>query len=116
MEKNLICIGCPQGCRLNVLIKGDEVEVMGYKCKRGLDYAKQEAIHPVRTLTTIVLVEGRERPLPVRTKSPIPKELLFKAMSELAKVRVKPPVKVGDVILNNILGTGIDIIATDNMY
>lgn len=116
MEKTLICIGCPQGCRLNVTVDGDNVDVRGYKCKRGLDYARQEAIHPVRTLTTTVLVEGRKRPLPVRTREPIPKELLFKAMKQLATIKVKPPVKIGDVVLSDILGTGVDVIATDNMY
>ncbi|WP_026486203.1 DUF1667 domain-containing protein [Caldanaerobius polysaccharolyticus] len=114
-SKNFICIGCPQGCRLKVTGEGDDLEVKGYKCKRGFDYARQEAVHPVRMLTTVVLVEGRTRPLPVRTQRPIPKELILKAMDQLAQVKVKPPLKLGDVVLSDILGTGVDVIATDDV-
>ena len=114
MEKSFICINCPRGCRLKVDVNGENITVTGYKCKRGLDYAKQEAIHPVRTLTSTVLVEGNARPLPVKTSKPIPKELLFEAMKQISAVRIKPPVKIGDAIIKDILNTGADIIATDN--
>ncbi|MGQ9779624.1 MAG: DUF1667 domain-containing protein [Bacillota bacterium] len=117
METNKVitCISCPRGCRIEVrMIDGAPAEIKGYQCKRGLLYAEAEARNPVRILTTTVRVEGGERPvLPVRTKAPIPKESLRKAMLELKGVVVRPPVEIGATVYPNIAGTGVDVIATD---
>ncbi|MDK2806301.1 MAG: hypothetical protein PWR08_1720 [Thermoanaerobacterium sp.] len=119
MEKReLTCIVCPNGCQLVVEVEGKEiVSITGYECKRGLKYAEDEILAPKRTLTTTVKAEGGHLPLvSVRTKEPIPKELIGKAVMELSKITLKPPIKVGDVVVKNILNTGVDVIATRNLY
>ncbi|WP_288221488.1 DUF1667 domain-containing protein [uncultured Clostridium sp.] len=110
MERELICICCPIGCHLKVNI--EENKVAGNGCKRGLDYGIKEVKNPVRILTTTVKVKNGELPLiPVKTKGEIPKDLLFKCMEELKKVELIAPIKIGDVVISNILGTGIDVIS-----
>ena len=111
--KELICITCPRGCHLSV---DDNLNVTGNFCPRGVAYAKAELTHPVRMVTsTVEVVSSSEARLPVKTKDPIPKELIFKVMEEINKVSVKAPIKIGDVIIKDILGTGVDIIATKNI-
>jgi len=111
--KELICITCPRGCRLKV---DDNLNVTGNTCPRGVLYAKAELTHPTRMVTSTVSVSSKENPrLPVKTKEPIPKELIFKVMEEIDKVIVKTPIYIGDVIISNVLGSGVDIIATKNI-
>ena len=111
--KELICITCPRGCHLSV---DDNLNVTGNFCPRGVAYAKAELTHPVRMVTsTVEVVSSSEARLPVKTKDPIPKELIFPVMEEINKVIVKAPIKIGDVIIKDILGTGVDIIATKNI-
>jgi CxxC motif-containing protein len=114
MEKTITCIICPLGCEITVNGEKENVRSMtGQNCKRGEEYARNEFIHPLRILTSTVKVTGSKVPLTaVRTNKPMPKELLFQAMDEIRKVEVPVPVKRGDVIIANILGTGIDIIAS----
>lgn len=116
IEKTVTCIVCPKSCRIHAKIQdGQILEIKGYECKRGLEYAKTELIDPKRILTTMVKLDGcNGRVLSVRTRSPISKELLHKAMVELKDVVAQHPVKVGDIIAGNILGTGVDVIATSN--
>ena len=111
--KELICITCPRGCHLSV---DDNLNVTGNMCPRGAMYAKAELTHPVRMVTSSVYVDSKtEVRLPVKTKEPIPKELIFDVMEEIYKVRVKAPIKIGDVVIKNVLGSGVDIIATKNI-
>ena len=114
MEKQITCIICPQGCDIIVDGEGEKIRSMtGQACKRGETYASDEFIHPMRIMTSTVKVSGASVPLvAVRTNKSIPKELLFKGMEEIRKVEVKSPVKRGDVIIANLLGTGSDIVAT----
>ncbi|EMT39115.1 Uncharacterized protein with conserved CXXC pairs [Thermoanaerobacter thermohydrosulfuricus WC1] len=116
--KEITCIVCPLGCRIQVEMERGEIKsVKGYSCSRGLEYAKNEVTMPKRTITTSVRAIGGHLPLlSVRTKEPVPKEKIQEIMLELAKVEVKAPVKIGDVVVKNILGTGVDIIATRNLY
>ncbi|AFK86218.1 DUF1667 domain-containing protein [Thermoanaerobacterium saccharolyticum] len=118
VKRELTCIVCPNGCRLVVEMEGKEiVNITGYECKRGLKYAEDEIIAPKRTLTTIVKAEMGHLPVvSVRTKEPIPKELIGKAVLELSKITLKPPINVGDIVVKNILDTGVDVIATRNLY
>ncbi|SNX54564.1 DUF1667 domain-containing protein [Thermoanaerobacterium sp. RBIITD] len=119
MEKREItCIVCPNGCHITAEIEeGKIVSLRGYACKRGLKYAEDEIIMPKRTLTTTVKAESGHLPLvAVRTKEPIPKEMIKDAMLELAKITVKPPINVGDIIVKNILNTGVDVVATRALY
>jgi CxxC motif-containing protein len=113
-EKKIICIICPLGCEISVEGEGENIRAMtGQSCKRGEEYARTEFIHPLRILTSTVKVAGSKGSLvAVRTNKPMPKELLFQGMKEIRKAEAHVPVKRGDVIIANILGTGIDIIAT----
>ena len=108
----LICIVCPKGCHLQV----DETNgfaVTGNSCEKGEAYGKAELMHPTRTLTTTVKVLGGELPrCPVRTASPIPKDKMFEAMSVIDRLAVAAPVQRGQVLIENVLGTGADLIAT----
>lgn len=117
MEKELICIVCPQGCRLKVLQQSDgSYQVTGNTCKRGESYGITEMTAPTRVITSTVFLDGgRYSRLPVKTAGAVPKELIFDCMKEINRIRVKSPVEMGDVVLKNILGTGIDIIATRSM-
>ena len=111
--KELICITCPRGCHLQV---DDNLNVTGNMCPRGAMYAKAELTHPVRMVTSSVnVISEIESRLPVKTKEPFPKELIFKVMEEIKKVSVKAPISIGDVVIKDVLGTGVDIVATKNI-
>ena len=113
--KELICIVCPKGCHLKV-DEENGYAVSGNNCPRGEEYGKNEVIAPKRTITSTVKVSGGLYPrLPVKTDKPIPKELIFEAMKLLDEVELKAPVNVGDVVIENVLGTGASFIATRNM-
>lgn len=110
--KKLVCIVCPKGCRLTVE-EGTQIRVTGNACPRGETYARQELLAPVRVLTATVALEGGLHPrLPVKTKGAIPRELVPEAAALLRGIRVKSPVKSGQVILANIGDTGVDVVAT----
>ncbi len=113
MEKTLTCINCPIGCQITVEVEGDQVvQVKGNVCKRGLDYAKQEAVAPRRMVTAVVNVPGCEIPLSVKTASPIPKEKIFDCMKAIAAAKIEAPVKMGDIICKDVCATGVDVVAT----
>ncbi len=118
MEKrDLICIGCPMGCALSVEIEGNEVvSVTGNTCKRGDVYARKEVTNPTRIVTSSVKVEGGTlAAVSVKTKEDIPKGKIFDCVKALKDVSVKAPVHIGDVVLTDAAGTGVDIIATKNV-
>ena len=118
MEKrNLICIGCPMGCALNVEMEHDQViSVTGNTCKRGETYALKEVTNPTRIVTSSVKVLGGTMDVvSVKTKEDIPKGKIFDCVTALKDVTVKAPVKIGDVVLANVADTGIDVIATKNV-
>lgn len=113
--KNLICIVCPKGCHLQV-DEDNGYAVTGNSCPRGAEYGKTELLHPTRVLTSTVRVDGGlHRRLPVKTTAPIPKALLFQAMEALNGVTLTAPVTVGQVVLHDLLGTGVDVVATREM-
>ncbi len=116
--KEITCIVCPTGCKIKVLKKPEDNEVSfeGYTCKRGLEYAKQEFYEPKRILTTTMKVVNGFLPLiPVRTDKPIPKDKLQFALKEIAVSRAKAPLKMGDILIENILGLDINIIASRDL-
>ena len=113
-----LCTGCPLGCRLEVDedSHGDIIEIRGSSCKRGDRYAKQEHTYPRRGVTTTVAISGSLWPrLPVKTSGEIPKDQVLAACRELRSVRVEAPVKMGDVLVVDLLGTGCDVVATRDM-
>lgn len=117
MKKEIICTVCPRGCHIQVEGEGENVlSVQDYGCKRGLEYASAEFAHPVRILTTTVSLAGVQNDLlPVRSNKPLPKEKLFACMEAIRAVHVQLPVARYDVIIPNICGTGVDIVATKDM-
>lgn len=113
--RELICINCPMGCPLRVELDdgGNVLSVTGNTCKRGEDYGRKEVTAPMRTLTTTVGVREGEAPVvSVRTRGEIPKDMLFPCMEVLAKTAVNAPVALGDLIVADIAGTGVDVVAT----
>ena len=116
-EKKLTCISCPLGCELTVWKDGDKVEkVTGNTCKRGEIYGYKEVINPTRVVTSSVKVIGGSEPMvSVKTKEDIPKDKMYDCAKLLKKVTAKAPVYIGDIILTNVAGTGVDIVATKNI-
>lgn len=117
--RNLTCIVCPKGCELTVTFgaAGEIEKIEGYTCKRGEEYARNECTHPVRTVTSTVKTESG-RTIAVKTDAPIPKELIFDAMKEINAVRVPDgrDVAIGDVIISNVCGTGVSVVATSKVF
>jgi CxxC motif-containing protein len=113
MNREIICIMCPLGCRIKVQVEGKEVkQVEGEGCKKGVTYAQQEVTFPGRILTTTVSTDSPEMPLlPVRSNKAIPKESLIECMKHISKQSAKGPVKLGQTVIENILGLGADIVA-----
>lgn len=116
-KKNLTCIVCPRGCTLTVTLdsalENPVVSVEGQGCKRGVDYATAECTHPTRVLTTTApTVDGGV--VPCKTDRAIPRELLFEAMKAVNSLSAPAVVRIGDILLENLLGTGANIVATAN--
>lgn len=116
-EMEIICTGCPLGCRVTVTGNADGTveSITGNECKKGKEYVTSEFKAPLRVLTTTVLTEGGGRLLPVRTDRPVPKKRLKELMQAAAGVKVRPPVKVGQEIVHDILGTGANLKAAGHI-
>lgn len=117
MKKELICISCPQGCRLTAEYNDTpaNADVTGNRCPRGKSYAITELTDPRRVVTAVVPTNDKARPvLPVRTDAPFPKDKIAQLLNELYKMQVVTPVNIGTVIISDALGTGINVISTEN--
>ena len=116
-HRDLICIGCPLGCPLIVTIEnGDVTEVKGNTCPKGDAYARKEVTNPTRIVTSTVAVEGGAAPMvSCKTARDIPKGKIFDVTNALKELVAKAPVAIGDVLLADIAGTGVDIVATKNI-
>ena len=114
MEQIITCINCPVGCRMTVTTNdaGEVVKVEGNTCKRGDTYARQECTLPLRMITAVIPAAGSETPLSVKTASPVPKHLIDQVMGVLRETEVTAPVHLGDVVVPDICGTGVNVIAT----
>ncbi len=111
----LICINCPLGCALRVETgeDGQVLSVSGNTCRRGEEYGRREVTAPTRTVTSTVQVAGGQAPVvPVRTRTDIPKEKIFDCMDAIRAALVRAPVRMGDVVIPNAAGTGVDVVAT----
>lgn len=117
MKQELICIGCPMGCQLTAEVENGVVtQVSGNTCKRGDAYARRECVAPVRTVTGTVAIEGAAAPvLPVRTDGEVPKTQVFAVAEALRTATAHAPVAIGDVVLPNVCGTGVNVVATRPM-
>jgi len=115
MMREMTCIICPMGCRLTADVDGESVRVSGHNCKRGATYAVQEITCPMRTVTSLIAVDGAALPLcPVKTAGQVPKAKIDAVLAELKASRVTAPIKLGQVLIADVAGTGVDIIATAN--
>ncbi len=116
-ERKLTCIGCPLGCQLTVTMEdGKVLDVKGNTCKRGDLYARDEVTNPTRVVTSIVKVKGGNlAAVSCKTAQVIPKAKIFEILEEIKPVVLEAPVKIGDVIVPNVAGTGVDVIATKNI-
>ncbi|MGL6294403.1 DUF1667 domain-containing protein [Eubacterium aggregans] len=116
MKRDLICISCPIGCAITVEGTDGNYTVTGNKCKNGEKYGIEEVTNPQRVVPSTVVIKGAlMASLPVKTADTIPKDKIFDCMKEIDKVVVEAPIKTGDVIIPNVCGTGIDIVATKSM-
>ena len=114
--KELICIICPRGCHLTVDKTAADITVTGNACPRGAAYGKKEVTSPARVITSTVKVDGAShRRLPVKTNGEVPKGKMFEVVRTLDGLTVQAPVTVGQVIVKNVLGTGVDIVASRSM-
>lgn len=111
----LICIVCPKGCHLHV-DEDNGFKVTGHSCPRGETYGKMELLNPTRVITSTVRIEdAMHRRCPVKTNGVIPKSLIFEAMKTLDEVTLHAPIKLGQVVVQNVCGTGIDFVASRSM-
>ncbi len=113
MKKNFTCIVCPVSCSLTVYQEGENIIVEGNSCERGKVFGKNEFINPKRMLTTTVKVIGSNlKRLPIISSDEIPKDRIFEIVQELYKISVEAPIKRGQTIIEDICGTGVNIIAS----
>ena len=118
MEKiELTCIGCPMGCPLTVEMENGAVsKVTGNTCPRGDAYGRKEVTNPTRIVTSTVRVEGGTLPVvSCKTRTDIPKGKIFDVVRALKTVTVPAPVAIGQVLVDNVADTGVEIIATKNV-
>lgn len=117
--RNLTCINCPMGCSLTVSMENGEVlSVTGNTCPRGEAYARKEVTNPTRIVTSSVYVDGAKngaRTVSVKTKTDIPKGKIFEVTEAIRLFRATAPVKIGDVLMEDVAGTGVQLIATRNV-
>ncbi|MCD4711809.1 MAG: DUF1667 domain-containing protein [Clostridiales bacterium] len=119
LSKSIICTVCPMGCNMNVSGEDQNVvdfKIDGNKCNRGVDYAIKEITNPTRVLTSTVAISNAFiNRIPVKSSEPIPKALLKEAMKIIGTIVVQAPQTSGDLIVKDILGTGVDIIASRSL-
>ncbi len=116
-QEKITCVGCPMGCLVTLTIDNREVVAIdGNRCKQGEKYVLEEYRNPVRILTTTLLTQGSSQLLlPVRTAGPIPKIKMLSGAKALAKIRVEPPVKIGEVVVTRPAGIEVDVVATADL-
>jgi len=115
--KNFLCVACPVGCALKVEVQGKEaLRVDGNTCPRGVKYAESEVSNPTRTFTSTIRVKNGALPVcPVRSRAPLPLERVFDVTREVAKISMSAPITIGQILIENVCGTGTDIVATRSL-
>ena len=110
MKRDLTCIICPRGCALTAEISENGVTVTGHTCPKGEEYAINECLHPMRTVTATVRVSNRHNTMvSVKTEQPVPKERMMDVMALLRQTHIQAPVAIGDVVISDVFGTKIVI-------
>lgn len=115
-KREIICVACPKGCRLETRRENGEILVSNEGCKRGREYAVNEINDPRRMVASSVSVSGGLHPLvPVYTSQPFPKGRIFELLSILREIKLEAPVRINQVVLADALGTGIDVLASRDL-
>lgn len=111
------CICCPLGCSIEVSFdeEGAVAEVSGHTCKRGADYAAQEAVAPERMVTAVLSVAGCLEPVSVKTARPVPKERMLDVLAAIAALRLEAPIAAGQQLIDDVCGTGVPVVATKSV-
>lgn len=114
--RELTCINCPMGCLLTVTMDGSEIkDISGYTCPRGKTYAEKEVTDPTRIVTsTVKVTAGKCERVSCKTERDIPKDKIFDVMREINSASVKAPVVIGETLIRDVAGTGVDVVATSN--
>jgi CxxC motif-containing protein len=117
MKSEITCIICPIGCELVIHHSEGKIEsIENFQCKKGKDYAAEELLNPVRTLTTTIRVCGGVIPLvSVKTDKPIPKDTLFNVMDSISSVEVNAPIVIGDILIKKVIDIDANIVATKSI-
>ena len=114
--RELVCISCPIGCILTVTMNKEAIQVAGHQCKLGERYAEKEVTNPSRMLTTSIKIFNEEGAsylmLPVKTSAEIPKDRVLDCLKVIKSLRLTAPVDIGEVVIENILDLGVDVVAT----
>ena len=115
--EKLVCIVCPNSCEMEVHLDGDEIKsIKGNLCPRGIDYVRKELLSPERNIASTIEVSGGVISLvSVKSAKEIPRERIMDVMDAIAGVKIEAPVKAGDILVNDVAGTGVDIVATKNV-
>ena len=112
----ITCISCPVGCRMTVTLEdGQVVSVVDNNCSRGAAYARQECVAPMRTVTAVFPVVNSRIPVSIKTENPIPKNKIDACMQELSGMRFQAPILMGDVLVDDIVQTGVRVVATKSI-
>jgi CxxC motif-containing protein len=116
-SKTLTCLGCPMGCPLQLSIENGEIrEITGYECKRGEEYGRQEYTNPCRLVSTTVACSAGLWPrLPVKTVGVVPKDKVLAVARALHALKIEAPVEMGQIILDDVAGTGVAVVATRSL-
>lgn len=116
-KKEYTCIACPKGCKIELEYEGEEIkDISGYSCVKGKEYVKDEFHDPRRILTTTVKIRNAKYPrIPVRTETGVPKDELDCCLEELKKIQLEAPVKIGEVVIGDVCGTGISVTASRSL-
>jgi CxxC motif-containing protein len=113
MSERLTCVLCPIGCSIEAVRRGETLDVSGQECPKGRDFAVQEILHPMRNLSASVPLRGLDaRMVSVRLSAAVPRDLIFPILAAIAVLRPAAPVRRGQVLLADVLGSGADVIAT----
>ena len=116
IDKNLICIVCPLGCRLNVTGAAEDLTVSGNKCQKGITYAHEEITNPVRMVcTTVKIIGGIHKVIPVKTDKAIPDKYKLDVVKAANTIVLTSPIKMGDIIIADLFGTGVNVVAERDM-
>jgi CxxC motif-containing protein len=117
MNRTLTCIRCPVGCTIEIEYDDEKIiSVEGNQCKRGIEYSKKEVFNPERIVTTTARIHSKHfKRIPVKTSGAVPKDRTFRVVEQASQISVSAPVQSGAVLLSDVSGTGIDLIATQTI-